>query len=222
MNSSNNSQYNVQVEDATKYKSSSYLSPKRWTSYALQVREVMLLKPNTILEIGPGNGLVTEILRKMNFKVETLDIDERTGADHVASVTDEKAMEKFYGKFNVVIACQILEHVRYEDFLKAMGILKKVAPQAVISLPHSMVKGKFFYVLLKLPGVRDLVVAFKWCLNPLTYQFNGEHYWELGTRGYSIRKVTDDLRKTGWQIRKQFFNPENPYHYFFVLEKNEN
>ena len=212
-------EYKVQAQSAEKYKNSSYISPRRWSSYAIQVREAMLAKPEKILEIGPGNGIVTNILKNMGFHVETLDFDSRIPVDHVGSITDEKVVEKLAEKFDLVLACQIFEHIKYEDFIKAIGILKKIAPKVIISLPHTEKNSRFFYFALKMPLIKSLTFAKKIIFKQIAYEFNGEHYWEIGTQGYALSRVIADLKTSGWCIDKHFFNPDNPYHYFFVLSQ---
>ena len=218
-------EYKTQVESALKYNKESYISPRRWSSYAIQVREAMLIRPKRILEIGPGNGMVSGILRNMGFEVETLDIDERLGIDHTGSITDDEVRAKLAGKFDLVIACQILEHIRYEDFQLAMRNIKAIAPNAVVSLPHTDLNSWFFSLGVKLPRMRRRDLSWKIIYKQVEHQFNGEHYWDMGTKGYPVRRIRRDIEALGWEIEKGFFNPDNPYHYFFVLKaknKNEN
>ena len=212
--------YKVQAKSTSKYTDPKYISPVRWTSYAIQIREVMSLKPDKVLEIGPGNNIVTNVLRATGIMVQTLDIDNRIGVDHVGSVTHVSALEKLKGRFDVILACQIFEHIKYDDFIKTLINLKEVSPRMVISLPHTITNSRFFRFLLQMPFLGKIDLAYKFVYKPIKYQFNGEHYWEMGTSGYPIRRIKEDLREAGWQIEKSFFNPDNPYHYFFVL-KNE-
>ncbi len=210
--------YEIQVESADKYKSENYLTPQRWSSYAIQVREVMNLKPRPkrILEIGPGNNIVTNVLKAAGFDLKTLDFDSRVKPDYAMSITDEKALAKLAGKFDLIIACQIFEHLEYEDFRRAIRALKQVAPKIIISLPHTSFGNRFFYFSLKIPGLRRLTFARKLIYKSPINQFNGQHYWEMGKRGFPIRRIVRDLQSAGWKIQKRFFNPDNPYHYFFV------
>ncbi len=213
--------YKTQVEDSSKYKSSNYLSPRRWSSYTLQVREVMLMKPKKVLEIGPGNGVVTRILKDLNYTVETLDIDERISPDYIGSITDESVTKQLSHQFDLVLACEIFEHIRYEDFLKALGNLRHIAPNLIISIPSTELNTKFFHLSFKAPGLSWFTFTKKLYYKIFEYKFNGEHYWEIGTRGYSLKKVLSDMTQSGWAVKKEFLNPENPYHHFFILTRNE-
>lgn len=213
-------EYKTQAESADKYRSERYITPRRWSSYAIQVREVMLLKPKRVLEIGPGNNIVTDILRSIGHEVETLDIDSRTKPDHVGSITDEALIQKLSHKFDLILACEIFEHLRYEDFLKAIGLLKAALPVMVMSLPYTEINSKFFHFDLKIPGLNRIDRTMKVSYRPVEHEFNGEHYWEIGARSYPLARIAADIENSGWKIRKRFLNPDNPYHYFFVL-KNE-
>ena len=52
------------------------------------------------------------------------------------------------------------------------------------------------------------------------HSFNGEHYWEIGKRGYPARRIRAVLVRYG-AIRKEFVPFENQYHHFFVIEKSD-
>ena len=209
--------YKVQVKRVEKYNEASYVTPRRWSSYAIQVREVMILKPKKILEIGPGNNIVNGIFKKLGFEVETIDLDERLAPDYVSSITDENIIRKLSGRFDLILACQVFEHLKYEDFLGTLKSLQKVSPRIVMSLPYTEINSKFFHVTLKIPGIQKIFFAFKFIYKPIEHKFNGEHYWEIGKKGYHLWKIKADLKSLGWRVDKSFLNSDNPFHYFFVL-----
>lgn len=209
--------YQVQVERDHKYNEASYVTPRRWSSYAVQVREVMLLKPAVILEIGPGNNVVGSVLKQLGYKVETLDLDPRIKPTYIGSITDERVVRKLAGKFDLVLACQVFEHLGYKDFLKSLESLKRVAPKMVMSLPYTEINSKFFQLSLKIPGIKKVGFMSKLIYKRVEHQFDGEHYWEIGKRGYPLNMIKRDITRTGWRIDKSFLNPENPFHYFLVL-----
>ena len=210
--------YQTQARNERKYFDQSYLSARRWSSYAIQIREAMLAKPKKILEIGPGNNIVTENLKKLGYEVKTLDIDNRLGVDYIGSVTDKILLKELEGKFDLIIACEIFEHIKYSDFKEVLGLLKEVAPKMIVSLPHTELNSRFIHFALKFPLIKEFSFSTKIFYKKTKYEFNGEHYWEMGTVGHSIKKISHDIVETGWQIKKRFFNPDNPYHYFLILE----
>ena len=52
---------------------------------------------------------------------------------------------------------------------------------------------------------------------PRDHAFDGEHYWELGARGFPVSRFRKTLRGEGWQIEKEIRPSANPYHHFFFL-----
>jgi hypothetical protein len=85
----------------------------------------------------------------------------------------------------------------------------------LLSLPYY---GPALRLDLSVPGGGRIKVAKKIGL-PKRYQFNGEHHWEIGTRGNSIRSVTAEIASI-MTIERNFTCVDNPYHHFFVCRPN--
>lgn len=115
--------YQKQVEN-TRYEFSKYVSKKRWLSYWYQLDEVLRLKPENVLEIGVGAGILKALLTHFGVKVTTVDIDPDLKPNHVAPVLDLPFDDK---SFDVVVCFQVLEHIHYEDFIKALYEIQRVA-----------------------------------------------------------------------------------------------
>jgi 2-polyprenyl-3-methyl-5-hydroxy-6-metoxy-1,4-benzoquinol methylase len=64
----------------------------------------------TVLIIGPGQGLDTEILKWRGCAVTTFDIDETFRPDVIGSCHEMPMFRD--GQFDVVIASHVLEHLR--------------------------------------------------------------------------------------------------------------
>jgi len=47
----------------------------------------------------------------------------------------------------------------------------------------------------------------------------GEHYWEIGRKGFPIRKVRTKIKEAGFKIVREEVPILNAYHQFFILEK---
>ena len=52
---------------------------------------------------------------------------------------------------------------------------------------------------------------------PKAHRFNGQHYWEIGKKGYPIAAIRKTLRNHG-RIVHDFVPWGSPYHHFFVLD----
>ena len=195
------------------YFSTNYDDEKRWMSYFHQVKEVLAFKPESILVVGKGNGLVAEYLKLSGIKVITIDVDENTKPDVIASVIKMPFKDN---EFNVVLCAQVLEHLPYNDFEKSILEIKRVAKWgAVISLPHFGPAIRFLFKFPLLPEIKFMIKL----PYPKKHIFKGEHYWEIGKRGFSLRKIKEDFKKTGFKIEKNFIVFENPLHHFFILHK---
>lgn len=190
-----------------------YNDKNRWASYWYQIKEILDFNPKIVLVIGKGNGLVSEYLKLAGIKIVVLDIDETLKPDVIASVLKMPLSDN---EFDAVLCAQVLEHLPYEDFNKALSEIKRVAKSgAVISLPHF---GPAIRFLLKFPFFPEIKFMIK-LPYPKVHKFKGEHYWEIGKRGYSLKKIKKEIMKSGLAIEKDYAVFENPLHHFFVLKK---
>ena len=201
-------------ETGNKYYRFSYESLPRWSSYWYQIHEVLSLEPKKVLEIGIGNQVVTQYLKQAGVSITTLDVEPTLEPDVVASVTSMPLPDESH---DAVLAAEVLEHLPFEDFSKALKEINRVTRRfAVISLPHwgrviaGMVKAPllpWLRFVWKLPGFKRHVIL-----------KNG-HYWEIGKRGYALERIKRTMREAGFEIIKDYVIVEYPYHHFFILEK---
>lgn len=202
--------------DKNAYKFERYSHPGRWVSYYFQIREVLRLNPQTVLEVGSGDGVFKNYLQE-NTKIEykNIDVAEDLHPDVVGSVTELPFPN---GSFDVVCAFEVLEHIPFEQFEKALSELARVSRGAVVlSLPHF---GPPLKLLIKIPFFPELSFSFKIPFNR-KHVFNGQHYWEIGKQGYSIKNIHNVIKKY-FVVTEEFVPFENQYHHFFVLRKNQN
>lgn len=206
-------EFQKQVDKQT-YEFARYMSKERWASMWHQLDEVQKLKPESVLEIGPGPGLFKTLAASFGLSVQTLDLDPDLNPDHVGSATEMPFRDATY---DVVCAFQMLEHLPYDYALKAFGEMVRVSrANIVISLPDARQALQYKVYLPKL-GTKSLLVP-----RPMTraklHAFDGEHHWELNKRNYSLNRVIRDL-STRARLLKTFRVFENPTHRFFVFEK---
>lgn len=197
----------------SKYSFEKYIYSSRWMSYWYQIMEVLRLNPKNVLEIGVGNNIASTYLKNSGLELKTLDIDEKLNPDVVASVLGMPFRDNC---FDVVLCAEVLEHLPFEDFPRALKEIKRVSRKhVVLSLPQW---GWTFYLGFKMPLFKKVKIFFKipWFLR---HKFNGEHYWEIGKRGYPWSKIKKSILDSGFQIMKDYITPESPYHHFFILRK---
>lgn len=209
--------FDVQVSNDMYYKE--YDSELRFIHYFYQTDIIKKINPKTILEIGVGNKTVTNYLKEHNFNVTTCDFDKKLKPDYVADIRKLPFKEN---KFDLILACEILEHLPWNEVDVALEQLQKTTKKYVLlSLPYAattfefIVKLPLFHKILKRNYLDFFFRIPKFYKKP---KFTGEHYWEIGLKGHSIKKVRELMRKR-FKIVEEIRPLLTTYHYFFVLEK---
>ena len=197
----------------TDYLSLNYNDKGRWASYWHQIKEVLEFNPKKVLVIGKGDGLVPMYLKNSGAEVVTLDNDEMLNPDMTASVLNMPIDDD---SFDVVLCAEVLEHLPFGDFHRALAEIERVAKfGAIISLPHF---GPAVRFLLKLPFLSEIKFLLK-LPYPLAHIFKVEHYWEIGKKNYPLKLIKSEIAKAGFSIKKDYIVFENPLHHFFILKK---
>ena len=208
----------VQVE-TSHYNFPNYVNQDRWDSYYQQIFEASKCKGKNILYIGTGDGIVVDILRKIGKNVKTLDFDKNLKPDYVGSVTEIK---KILGKdkFDVILCCQVLEHIPYSEFENIIKQLSECTQKRlIISLPNCYRKARF-YIDIK-HTYKKLFLLKRHSKEPwdLKKDGNGEHYWEIGGKGCPTQKDIIRILKKYIPRLNCYTLFDNPYHMFFVIDK---
>lgn len=209
--------YKVQVEKSHYFKEG-YVDENRMLSYSNQidmVRRVALKldkKKLSVLEIGVGNGVVRDILKSFGHRVTTLDIDKSLKPDIVASLPNIKLNKKY----DVILACEVLEHIKFNDVEKSIKNLSKISDNIVISIPN---KSPYLSFAFKMPMIKLKGKVFSLPFNFVPHKFQGEHYWELGAFGISANKFKKIASKSGLECEISYRLLIHPWHNFFLFTK---
>ena len=214
--------FKVQVAEGSKYyKQAQYDSLERFISYYHQIDETRKLSPTSVLEIGIGSDVTSSYLKSLDIKVTTCDFDANVGADVVADVRQIPLPDE---SFDLVMAYQILEHIPFEDFDKALAELCRISKKnVIISLPF---RSSYFELVIKMPFIRTLFkrnffdFTFRKAIKFPGFQKSGQHYWEIDPGEYKLKIVREKINKH-FNILKELSPILNKYHYFFVLEKKD-
>lgn len=209
-------EFKIQVPKEHYYKD--YDDLTRFVSYFYQTDSVIKTNPKTILEVGVGTKTVSNYLKQFGFDVTTCDFDENLNPDKVADI---RRLPFENNKFDVVIACEILEHIPFEDVSIALSELERVSKRdVIISIQYS----SFFIEIVHTISIPFFYKQSRFVLSIpfFTHKFKktNEHYWEMGCKDYSKKKIKIIL-KNYFKIKKEFQPILIPYHYFFILEKKE-
>lgn len=201
--------------DKDHYRFEDYVEKTRWMSFYYQIQEILAFRDaKSILEIGPGMSLLRHIIERENpdCRYATLDIAEDLEPDLVGSATDIPAED---GEFDAVVAFQILEHLPYDQVPTALAEIRRVAGHgAILSLPHFGPSFRFQLAIPMLPKVKFAVrIPY-----PKEHKFDGEHYWEIGKRGYPAKRLRAEISEF-FHIEKEFVPFEMMYHRFYICRK---
>ncbi|MFZ3043622.1 MAG: class I SAM-dependent methyltransferase [Minisyncoccia bacterium] len=197
--------------DKSNYCFGKYSFEDRFVSYYSQLKEVLDLKPASVLEVGVGDRVFGNFVKDNTTVAYTsVDVAEDLHPDVVGSILELPFADK---SFDVACAFEVLEHLPFEQFGRAFGELCRVArTHVVISVPHF---GPMLSFSCKIPFLPRLRFALKLPF-PMKHVFNGQHYWEVGKRGYPVSRIRSNLSAHG-EIVRDFVPFGSPYHHFFVL-----
>lgn len=205
--------YQTQV-GRSHYEGLAYRSSERWNSYWHQLVFVRKAAPQTLLEVGVGEGVVADHLEKEGVTVTTVDIAEDLHPDVLGSVTELPFEDN---SFDAVLAAEILEHIEFRDVGKALREIARVSRvHAIISLPRP---GYIFSCIFKLPLFPQIELFFKVPFFWKEHVFNGEHYWELGKKGYPVGRFLQLAQEAGLTLVMQKEFADDPGHRFFLFSK---
>jgi SAM-dependent methyltransferase len=204
---------NIQVS-SNHYLNEGYDHKARWISYWQQIHEVMKVKPQNVLEVGLGSGVTASYIKARGVELKTLDIDASLKPDYAGSVL---AMPIQDASFDVVCAFEVLEHLPFSDFEKALREMARVSRKYVfISVPDS--RHTLLRLTLKIPFLPQ--IDWLWKINSWKeHKFDGQHYWEIGKRGYALSRVCATMHQAGLRLVRDYVTPDCPTKHFFVLEK---
>lgn len=205
----------IQVEPEH-YFNPSYDSKGRFCCYWHQIHEIISLNPKKILEVGIGSGFVSKYLKESRINIITLDIDKRLNPDVVGSIINMPFEDN---SFDVIACYEVLEHLPYKNFFKALSEIFRVSSShAILSLPDVERVYPFNIRVPKLGEIKKLIQLPRF--KKPVHKFDGEHYWEISKEGYPLSKIIDAIQKVGFRIESTYRVFENPYHRFFVLKKD--
>ncbi len=194
----------------------------RFISYSYQIDLAKELEPQKILEIGIAADVTGHFLRQHGYEIDTCDIDKSFFPDIVGDI---RALPVKDNKYDLVIACEILEHLPWpQDVDAALQELARVTKKnVIISVPYyssafeMIIKLPFLYTLFK---KRYLDLFFRIRFPFITEKKEKAHFWEIGWKGHPYSGFIKKLEKY-FTVKKTVRPILYSYHQFFVLEKKK-
>jgi len=102
-----------------------YINTVRWKTYYHQVEQILTLKPNTILEIGQGCGILFSILKHHKYNITSFNNLKELSSDVLG---DMRKLSRYFSKDSVNVVCcfQVPEHSPFKDFSICLGKMSLV------------------------------------------------------------------------------------------------
>lgn len=191
------------------YSSLDYITPKRMASYEHQVRNIIQLEPDSVLEIGVGAGITPMLLRKLKKRVISVDILHSLNPSLVADI---RQLPFCAESFDVIACFQVLEHIPFDEVATALSEFHRIVRKGiVISVP---IASRFYSIEVRAP----ILGHFRWSVDRFPslpkHVYDGTHYWELGKKGTDWNEFSSLIHSAGFKIIKHYRCFEYPYHYF--------
>lgn len=194
-------------------------------SLSSMCEQIITVKKNNVLnllEIGKGNGFVSDFLKKAGVEITTLDINPNLKPDICGSATNLE--EVLSGKkYDWVLCAEVLEHVPFEMAKEILAQISKVANVgAIITVPRCQrifLKIQANVVISKIPFFKGKGADINWLLSKLGGRDISEcHHWEIGHSKETQLAKFKDLLEEDFKIERTWIYKHCPYHQFFVLK----
>lgn len=198
------------VHQMTEDVHSSYDSEFRFLSYWKQIELVMKRKPKKILYVGVGTGFMPDYLKKCGYVVETADVDAQLKPDYVIEIGKLSSLGK---KYDLVMVCEVLEHIPLSDVPRALENIAAVARACIISVPENRSKLWFSFKIPLIPE-QKLFIPLPFFPSKVT---NIYHYWELNPK--TQKQLENAFLASGWRVCARERVVKLTSHMFYELER---
>jgi len=165
-----------------------------WRFYWHQINLIIkeLKEGDTILEIGPGSGFLTNYLRSKGYQVTTLDIDDQKSPDIVANLVEYP----FPDTYDHILAFEVFEHIPFHKFTEIVAKLgKTVRKNLFFSVPRNY--KIWLHAELTTPYFRDVPLTIKTKRHKI---ITSNHFWELDYKEYRLKKLVGIIKEAGFEI----------------------
>lgn len=201
------------------YFSDHYFSLQQLCSFAQQIHQIYKLRPQSMLEIGIGNGFTSTYFRMAGIAVSTVDINPRLKPDIVAPIDKLPNIPALADKkFDLVVCCEVLEHMPFDKFEESIAICRGCASRLFLTLPaYKRWYGISGFARLRGREIRRFKIGWR-AHDKFKDLEASQHFWEIGSHDYSSRpELQKIIRKYYPKVRAGTF-ALNPVHEFFICE----
>lgn len=201
------------------YFSKQYFHMEQLSSLIHQFSDVMQLGPERVLEIGPGNGFLSALLRQAGVQVTTVDINPELSPDIVSSIADLPSSLP-NERYCLVVCAEVLEHLPFAEFLTSIRTLKRYSDALYLTLPQYR-RWWGFSGWIHLFGRRKLLNVGGYTRTQKSLDEGHVHFWELDHTPAVTRSQIILLLRQEYSWVKHGSYKLNRYHEFFVCKQDD-
>ncbi len=193
-----------------------------WTRHFHLFKDVIARVQGDLLEVGTGDGILKRCAQPFLRSYTVMDINAHLQPDVLADVSVRQAT--LCGRFDAVVAAEILEHLPFADFERCIGHLQsylKPGGLFFLTVPH-----RKSHMMVVTPRQRLSMWRFPVGLTSLSEAYHRfvrrriwidpHHCWEIGDGSVKRKHVEGVLVRQGLAF-VQFM--ELPYCDYWVLRK---
>jgi SAM-dependent methyltransferase len=186
-----------------------YYSKKRIEQQWLQLHLLGLADCETVLEVGPGLGLVTALLVNIGYQVATLDRVPRAFAypdvpHHERDICDLRGEE--IAGYDAIICCETLEHIAWDRVGSVLSAFRRSGAKClIVSVPYMEFQVTLDVYLNRTTFRQYFSMKKLLFLKDFASEPPGGHQWEVGYRGCRLATWEKRLTDGGWSIARRDF-----------------
>jgi len=213
------------------------LEERRFSSTQIQLTSVTDLGKSvaSIIEIGPGSGHFSTIMKGLDYSVKTADIKSQTNPDYLGDFRETEIPERF----DMVAAFEMLQHLPYDDIPETLAKLADLSDKYVLISVQSRVHRAELSIeipamlaprrlgLGRFRGRHSISTTWEWPRGKDRSKeawegredYWNSHYWEVGRKTFPRSRVLTDIESAGLRILWHKYNPRHTQNLFVLAEK---
>jgi SAM-dependent methyltransferase len=211
--------------DPGRYDFASYVDKRRMITFWYQLDACLRYRPQRLLEVGSGPGLVKAYLQHKGVDVTSVDVNPALKPDFVGSVENLSEHLHGQGRYDVALCARVLHHLPFEAFGRALDELRAVADYCVLTLPAdefgiyaALRVTSRNWAPVRLPLPRKLKRLSPKVPSVHSRRASANSQWKIGDSSATrLENVVSEI-EARFRILRSYGLPEDRTHHFFELQ----